>query len=105
MSTITILNNDLLRYKAERELGKALRDIKLTPSWKKLIELGFLNDFAKASIDKLATCNKEDKEQVLAELTSISIFEKYLNEITTKGEEAVDNIRTTEEALTQLRGQ
>lgn len=105
MSDIQALQNSLIEYKDDVSLAKILKDLSLTPSWKRLITEGFLQKEPAKIISKLATASEEDKKIYLASLVGISVFQNYLDTITTQGELAKNSIVDTEASLLKLRGE
>jgi len=102
MSSLTAIQDDVLRYKEDEKLSHVLRDIQLTPGWKAIIEEGFIKDLSARIISSLAGADAEEKQQHLAALTGISVLGEYLEAITRKGALASINIRDAEDAISIL---
>ena len=104
MSDTAALQGALTTYREDKALAKHLQTLKLTPAWKAVIEEGFVTGLANKLDSELSTCDMETKQKHLSVLTGISALTQYLNDVTTKGEFATQNINETENALTELRG-
>ena len=105
MSELTKLQGNLATYKADKALANKLRDMKLTPNWKAVIDEGFFTDLVTDIVTKLASANTAEKEQYLATLTGISAVKQYLTTLTTNGELADIRIKDTEAAIFELLGE
>lgn len=105
MSDLTALQGNLAEYREDKALANRLREMKLTPNWKSVMEEGFFTNLVADIVTKLASANAVEKEQHLATLTGISAVEQYLTTLTTNGELAEIRIEDTEAAITELLGE
>ena len=105
MSDLTALQADLEKYKNELKLSYSLRDIKLTPAWKEIIDKGFVEGLTNELMMELAYIDEEKRQQCLNVLTGISAFKQYIEEVQEKGASAPERIAITEEAIIQLLGE
>ena len=102
--TITDLQKAQKLYQQDIVTAEKLKALQVTPNWKLIIEDGFLRDNVDNIVGSLATIDEASKQRYLSILTGIAAFKEYLLQLTNRGDEAVSNLKDTEEALNQLLG-
>ena len=86
----------IAQHRKEAELGEAVKQLTLLPSFKAVFEDSLFNAQVNSLVARLAYVPKPsaDYDAVLSELNAISYLKKYLHELTVKGSEA--NLHITE---------
>lgn len=80
----------IAQHRKEAELGEAVKQLTLLPSFKAVFEDNLFNTQVNSLVARLAYVSKPsaDYDAVLSELNAISYLKKYLYELTVKGSEA-----------------
>lgn len=105
MTHLERLQESLADYRRDQQLANSLRDLKLTPAWKALIEDAYQKELANQLVSGLVSATPEQKEEIHSALMGISGLNRFFQIITNKGEVAMDSIRDTENAINELLGE
>lgn len=72
------------------ELMQSVKNLEVNPDFQRVINRGFMIDFALNAVVKLGRSDDEGKELLVRQLTSVSVVSEYLANLTQEGEKALD---------------
>ena len=96
--SIELIENDISKYKVEKELGEALKRLLDNADYKAVIESAYLKDHLLFLVSQRHS-NLIPDDQVSREIDSISCFLAFLNKVAITGATASISLQEAEQTL------